>query len=167
MLTNEVWVARDADEPKQLRMYTSRPEQTEGVWNVEGGEYINLGDVLPEITYENSPKRLGAVDYEKERWHDSREERPRADENMKHFLLYIPFNKNYDRIKVGTWSESIKFFYIREVNYMGYYENDLYWKRIDLPDDYVDSVWEPDSLRNSQGLPKRVRFREQANPANM
>lgn len=157
MLRSEVWVARDEDEPKQLRMYREKPEQLEGVWNDKSGEYINLGDVLPEVTYEESPKRLGVADYEQERWHDMREDRPRPDEKGKHFLLYLPFNQNHDRIKIGTWSESIKFFYIRELNGMGYYENDCYWKRIDLPDDYVDDAWEPDKLRKQKGIPKRFR----------
>jgi hypothetical protein len=156
MQKHEVWVARDEDEPKQLRMYMNKPESESGVWNDESGEYINLGDILPEVTFEESPKRLGIVDYERERWHDMRDELPTAEEKGKHFLLYLPNNQAHDRIKVGSWSAFIKFFYVSELNGMGYYENDCYWKRIELPDYYLDDNYEPDRLRKEKGL-KRLK----------
>lgn len=148
MENNTVWVARDDDEPKQLRMYMNKPERENGVWNDESGEYINLGNILPEVTFEESPKRLGIVDYERERWHNmTKGEMPTKDEQGKHFLLYIPYNKRHERIKIGSWTNSIHFFWVSEPNYMGYYANKCYWKRIDLPDDYLDDVWDPDRLR--------------------
>jgi hypothetical protein len=53
-----LWIARDLD--KQLKLFSSKPNLFfNGIWYVSGERLIPMLDRLfPQITFENSPKRV-------------------------------------------------------------------------------------------------------------
>jgi hypothetical protein len=52
------WAARDDDDPFHLRLFRNEPKTDCGVWNDETDEFIDMGNILPQITFENSPKQV-------------------------------------------------------------------------------------------------------------
>lgn len=54
-----MWAARDEDDDKTLYLFHKKPVSNEGVW-VDGGTVAACltGDVFPEVTYANSPRKV-------------------------------------------------------------------------------------------------------------
>ena len=55
----EFWIARDKD--GSLSIFKNEPFLSVGGWKVIGGDemlFISDSDSFPEITYENSPKKV-------------------------------------------------------------------------------------------------------------